>query len=150
MLEGGEILIVIDCDALTAVDRADDLSVTGDDAHTSPVQHPPHAPGRGVVGDGLVGQLHIRGHTPGHRHAQDAALHEPRPFARFIDRVLKRYFIFAVQGFRDGAGNWYKRAQSIVAEVRATGWIDADRGMSPPRGHNKSTALNAMLDWFIS
>ena len=131
MLKGGEILMTTDGDSFTAVDRADDLSVAGDDAYTCPVEHPPYAPGRGVVGDGLVGQLHVRGHAPGHRYAQDATLHEPRPFARFVDRVLEGDLVFAVQGFGDSAGNGNKRAKAVIAEVRTIGRIDADRGASP-------------------
>ena len=96
MFESSEILIVIDNDALTAVDRADDLSVAGDDAYTCPVEHSPHAPGRGVVADGLIGQFHVRGHTPRHRHAQDTTLYKPGPFARLVDRVLQSYLILSV------------------------------------------------------
>ena len=96
MLESSEILVMIDCDALTAVDRADDLSVAGDDAYTCPIEHAPYAAGGGVVGDSLIGQLHVRGHAPGHRHTKDTALHEPRPLARFIDRMLQGYFVFAI------------------------------------------------------
>ena len=130
-----------DSDSFTTVDRADDLSIAGNNAHARSVQHAPHAPGGGIVGNRLIRQLHIRGHAPGHRHAQDAALHEPRPFAGLIDRMLEGHFVFAVQGLSDRAGNGDKRAQAVVTEVRAVGRIDANRGMSPPRGHNKSTAL---------
>ncbi len=126
-----------DGDSFTAIDRADDLSVAGDDAHAGPVEHAPHAPGGGVVGDGLVSQLHVRGHAPWHRYAQDAALHKPRPFTRVVDRMLEGHFVFAVQGLSDRAGNGDKCAQAVVAEVCAVGRIDADRGVSPPRGHNK-------------
>ena len=96
MLKGGEILMATDGDSFTTVDCSDDLSVAGNNAHTRSVQHAPYAPGRGVVGDGLIGQLHVRSHAPGHRHAQDAALHEPRPFARLVDRVLQSYLILSV------------------------------------------------------
>ena len=96
MLKGGEILMTTDGDSFTTVDRADDLSVAGNNAHTRSVQHAPYAPGRDVVGDGLIGQLHVRSHAPWHRNAQDTALHEPRPLARFIDRMLQGYFVFAI------------------------------------------------------
>ena len=132
MLKGGEILMTTDGDSFTTVDCSDDLSVAGDNAHAGPVEHAPHAPGGGIVGNGLVSQLHVGRHTPGYRHAEDAALHEPRPFARVVDRVLKRHFVFAVQGLSDRAGNGYKGTQAVVAEVCAVGWINADRGDSPP------------------
>jgi hypothetical protein len=84
------------------------------------------------VDDGLVGQFHIRRHAPGHRHTQDAAFHEPRPFTCLVDRVLERNFVFAVQGLCYRAGYGYKGAQAVVAEVRTVGRIDADRRESPP------------------
>ena len=117
-----------DGDPFAAVDRADNLAVSGDDAHARPVGGAPHASGRGVLHDGLIGQLHIRRHAPRHRHAQDTALYEPRPFARFIDRVLECDFVLAVQGLGNRAGNGYKRAQPVIAEVCAVGRIDAERG----------------------
>ena len=131
MLKGGEILMTTDGDSFTTVDRADDLSIAGDDAHTRSVQHAPHAAGGGIVGDGLIGQFHIGRHAPGHRHTKDAALQKPRPFACFVDRMLEGHFVFAVQGLSDRAGNGYKGAQTVVTEVRAVGRIDADRGSSP-------------------
>ena len=132
-----------DGDSFTTVDRADDLSIAGNNAHARSVQHAPNAPGGGIVDDGLVGQLHIRRHAPGHRHTQDTALYEPRPLACFVDGVLQGYLIFAVQGFGDSAGYGYKGAQAVIAEVCAVGRIDAYRGMSPPCGQNKSVALIA-------
>ena len=98
MLEGGIILMTTDSDSFATVDRADDFSVPRNNAHTRSVQHAPHAPGRGVVGNRLIRQLHIRCHAPGHRHTQDAALHKLRPFACLVDWVLEGYFVFAVQG----------------------------------------------------
>ena len=143
MLEGGKILMTTDGNSLSAVHRSDDLTVAGFDAHTCSVDGAPHASAGGVVHDGLIGQLHIRRHAPRHRHAQDTTLHEPRPFARFVDRVLQGYLIFAVQGFGDSAGYGDKGAQAVIAEVCAVGQIDAYRGMSPPCGQNKSVALIA-------
>ena len=126
-----------DSDSFTTVDRADDLSIAGNNAHTRSVQHAPYATGGGVVGDSLIGQLHVRGHTPWHRHAQDAAFHEPRPFTCLVDRVLEGHFIFAVQGLSDRAGNGDKCAQAVVTEICAISRKDTNRGVSPPRGHNK-------------
>ncbi len=137
MLESGKILMTTDGDSFTAVNRADNLSIAGDNAHAGPVEHAPYAPGRGVVGDGLISQLHVRGHAPGHRYAQDAALHEPRPFACLVDRVLEGYFVFAVQGLSDRAGNGDKCAQAVVTEICAISRKDTNRGVSPPRGQNK-------------
>ncbi len=132
--------MMADSDSFTAVDRADDFAVAGNNAHARSVQHPPHAPGRGVVGDGLICQLHIGRHAPRHRHAQYAALHEPRPFTRFIDRVFKRHLIFAVQSLGDRAGRRRQGASTVIAEIRTVRRIDADRRESPPNWANKSTA----------
>ena len=121
MLKGGKILMTTDGDSFTTVDCADDLSIAGNNAHARSVQHAPNAPGGGIVDDGLVGQLHIRRHAPGHRHTQDTALYEPRPLACFVDGVLKGDLIFAVEGLRDGAGGRDKRAQAVVAEIGAIG-----------------------------
>ncbi len=96
MFKGSEILMTTDDDSFTTVDRADDLSIAGNNAHTRTVEHAPYAPGRGIVGDGLIGQLYVWRHAPGHRHTKDTALHEPRPFARLVDRMLEGYFILAV------------------------------------------------------
>ncbi len=84
------------------------------------------------MGNGLIGQFHVRGQTSRHRHAEDAAFHEPRPFARLVDRVLEGYFVFAVQRFGDSAGYGRQRAKAIIAEVRAVGRKYADRKISPP------------------
>ena len=83
------------------------------------------------MGDGLIGQFHIGRHAPGHRHAQDAAFHEPRPFACGIDRVLQSDLILTVKGFSNRAGHGHQCTQTVVAEIRTVGWIDADRGLSP-------------------
>ena len=134
MLEGGEILTVVDSDALTAVHSTDNLSVAGDDAYARSIYSAPYSASGCIMCYGLIIQFHIRRHAPWHRHAQNAALNEPCPFARFVDRMLEGDFVFAVQRLRDGAGSGYKCAQAIVAEVYAVGRIDADRGRSPPLG----------------
>ena len=85
-----------DGDSFTTIDCSDDLSVAGNNAHARSVEHAPYATGGGIVGNGLVSQLHVGRHAPRHRHAQDAAFHEPRPFARLVDRVLERHFVLAV------------------------------------------------------
>ena len=117
-----------DSDPFTAVYRADDLAVTGFDAHARSVDSAPHTTCGSIVSNGLVSQLHVGRHAPWHRHAQYAAFHEPRPFARLVDRVLERHFVLAVQGLGNRAGYGCKRAQPVIAEVCAVGRIDAERG----------------------
>ena len=74
VFEGGEVLAVIDSDLHAGVDCADDFTVAGDDADAGPADRSPHAPGGGIVGNGLIGQFHVRGQTSRHRHAEDAPL----------------------------------------------------------------------------
>ena len=88
-----------DGDSFTTVDCSDDLSVAGNDAYAGPAEHSPYATCGCIMGDGLIGQLHIGCHTPRHRHAQDTALYEPRPLACFVDGVFERHFVLAVQSF---------------------------------------------------
>ena len=132
MFERSKILAVIDGDLYPGIDGADDLPIAGDDADTGPADRSPHAACGVVVGNGLIGQFHIRRHTSRHRHTEDAAFHEPRPFSRFVDRVLDGNLVLAVQGFGDRAGKGYKGAQAVITEICAVGRIDADRDRSPP------------------
>ena len=75
---------------------------------------------------------HVRSQEPRQRHAQDAALREPRPFARFVDRMLACDILPAVQDLRDGTGYGHQRARTVLAEIRTVG--DEDRSSLPPLG----------------
>ncbi len=94
-----------------------------------------------VIGGGLVllgDEAHLRRHGGGHRRAKDAALRESRPAALFVDGMNQRQLPLAVQGFGYGTGLRLHRAEAVVGEVGAVGWVDTDQRVSPPQGHRKS------------
>ncbi len=54
-----------------------------------------------------------------------------RFFHMIWDGISISHFAFAVQRLGDRAGDGRKRAESVVAEVRTVGTIDADHSSSP-------------------
>ena len=93
---------------------------------------PLHAPGSLIQLDAVVRELHVGRHRFRHRHAEYASHVEPRPLARFVDRVLQRDLILAVQGLGHGARGGRERSRTIGAEVGTVGRIYADQAVSPP------------------
>ena len=77
------------------------------------------------------GEVDAGRHGGGHRSTEDAALHQPLPFPRFIDGMHQRQFVFAVQRFRNLRRQRRKGAVPVGGEVSAVGGIDADHGVSP-------------------
>lgn len=59
------------------------------------------------------GEVNAGRHGGRHRSAEDAALHQPLPFPRFINGVYQLELIFTVQGFRHGGGLGRKYTETV-------------------------------------
>ena len=79
-----------------------------------------------AAGISRSGEVHPGRCRRRYRSTEDAALHQPLPFSRFVNGMHQRQFIFAVQHFRDLRRQRSQGAVAVGGEVGAVGGIDAD------------------------